>query len=482
MPLSKLGRQVSDTAYRPVPPDPSQSAGKIQPCSSRAPCACDAFRYCAAPSSNATVFVRHFCREAGSFALRTPFSRRAVDDICYLSVIGDREFTRVNFELTPKQKEIYETVGTLGRDRFAKRAPSHDRDATVPIDNLKELGAAGILKLTISEDLGGASSGASGKDPLLYLLAVEQTARYCMSTAQCLHVHCHGAHFIDKEGSQQLRDAVLRPVVDRGALISFTGSEPGRTARGLYSLLTTAERTAGGYRIAGLKNYATLAEVADFNLIAVGIRNLPPKEGHLNVVVPRGAQGLNILAGSWNPLGMRGAASPSVKLDNCFVPDQMVLGDPGLYPRERWQARFHLSFAAQYLGGAEAVFDFLADYLPKRGTAGDSYAQLRMGEIRVGIDSARWMIYRAAWMWTQGNMVDAELASMAAKHRAIENAIVTMDKAAQIAGSSAFWADSPLSRLFRDLRIHTLHENLDKSAATLGKYHLGQEFDTTSRL
>ena len=108
-----------------------------------------------------------------------------------------------------------------------------------------------MLKLTISEDLGGASSGASGKDPLLYLLAVEQTVRYCMSTAQCLHVHCHGAHFIDKAGSQQLRDAVLRPVVERGALISFTGSEPGRTSRGLYTLLTTAERTTGGYVITG---------------------------------------------------------------------------------------------------------------------------------------------------------------------------------------------------------------------------------------
>ena len=60
------------------------------------------------------------------------------------------------------------------------------------------------------------------------------------------------------------------------------------------------------------------------------------------------------------------------QLDSCFVPDQLVLGDPGIYPRERWQARFYLSFAAQYLGGAEGVFDFLTDYLSKRGTVGDS--------------------------------------------------------------------------------------------------------------
>ena len=57
-----------------------------------------------------------------------------------------------------------------------------------------------------------------------------------------------------------------------------------------------------------------------------------------------------------------------------------------------------------------------------------------------------------------------------------------LSNGAQIANSSAFHTKSPLSRSFRDLRVQTLHENLDKTAATLGKYHLGQEFDTTARL
>jgi hypothetical protein len=39
-----------------------------------------------------------------------------------------------------------------------------------------------------------------------------------------------------------------------------------------------------------------------------------------------------------------------------------------------------------------------------------------------------------------------------------------------------------LARFVRDLRVQTLHENVDKTAVTLGKYHLGQAFDTTSRL
>jgi alkylation response protein AidB-like acyl-CoA dehydrogenase len=388
----------------------------------------------------------------------------------------------MDFQLSAKHQKIYDTVGSLAREKFVPRAAKADQEARTPVENLRDFRDAGLLGMTVSEDLGGMGSGCAGTDPLLYLLAVEQTARYCMSTAQCLHIHCHGAHYVDKVGTKQQRERILGEVIEQGALLNATGSEPGRTSRGLYSLITIADRVANGYKISGLKNYATLGDVVDYNIIFAGIRDKTGSEGHLGVAVPKDAPGLTVVEGSWNPIGMRGAASPTLRLEDCFVSDDHVLGEPGIYPRERWQARFHLSFAAQYLGGSEGIFDILTDYLPKRGTAGDSYTQLRLGEIRVGIDSVRWLIYRAAWLWTQSDRVNAELFSMVAKHRALENAVQVMDKAAQIAGSSAFWADSPMSRFYRDMRIHTLHENLDKTASTLGKFHLGQPFDTTARL
>lgn len=388
----------------------------------------------------------------------------------------------MNFELSKRQRHVYETVGEIARDKFARRAAQADQDAKTPVENLRDLHKAGLGAMTVSEELGGMGSGCAGKDPLLYLLAVEQTARVCMSTAQCVHIHAHGAHYVDNVGTQKQREKILGEVVEEGALLNATGSEPGRTSRGLYNLITIADRVDGGYRISGLKNYATLGDVADYNLIFAGIRDKTGSEGHLGVAIPKDNPGLKVVEGSWNPIGMRGAASPTLKLDDCFVTDDYVLGEPGIYPKERWQARFHLSFAVQYLGGSEGIFDIVKEYLPRRGIAGDPYAQLRLGEMRVGIDSVRWLIYRAAWMWTQQDRVNAELFSMVAKHRAIENAVMVMDKAAQIGGSSMFWADTPMSRFFRDMRIHTLHENLDKTAATLGKYHLGQPFDTTARL
>lgn len=388
----------------------------------------------------------------------------------------------MNFDFSPRHREVYEEVGRLGREVFAVRAAAHDAEASLPLDNLRDLSDLGLLKLTISRDLGGEDSGARGSDPLLYLLAVEQTARYCPSTGQCLHIHSHGAHYVNHVGTPEQRREILGRVVEEQALLNATGSEPGRSARGLYGLTTLADRVQGGYVVNGLKNYATLAEAAAYNIVFALLKENRSADGHLGVAIPQGAEGFSVVPGSWDPIGMRGAVSPQIRLDNVFVADGHVLGSPGTNPRERWQAKFHLGFAAQYLGAAQGIFDELRAYLPTRGTTADPYAQLRFGEIRVAIESARWMVYRSAWLWTQGDEPRAELYAMEAKHRTITAAVEVMDKAAAIAGSSAFLDNSALARFYRDLRFHTLHENVDRTAATIGQAYLGEAFDTTARL
>lgn len=388
----------------------------------------------------------------------------------------------MDFAYSPKHQKIYDTVGALGVERFARRATEWESASRSPAENLDDLYDAGLLGAALSEEMGGLGGGALGVDPLASLLVVEQTARYCLSTAQCIHIHYNSSHRIDNICTVEQRQRYLRPVIERGALLNATASEPGRTARGLYSLQTEAERVPGGWVLNGMKNYATLADLVHYNTISAVIKGQTPPDGHISFAIPQGAPGLTIEAGSWNPLGMRGAFSPVLILENCFVPEQDQLGSPGETPRGRWQAKSHLSFAAQYVGGCEGIFDFLKDYLPKRGTTGESYTQLRMGEIRIAIDAARWLVYRAAWLWQQKDIAAAELFSMNAKYQALDTAVTVMSKAAQIAGSSALSYDTPLARGIRDLRYQTLHENMDKTAATLGRYHLAQAYDVTARL
>lgn len=388
----------------------------------------------------------------------------------------------MNFNFSQSQQDLYELVGYMAREHFAPRAAASDEAGTLPLENLRDLQAHGLLSLTIARDHGGLGSGVMGDDPTLYLLAIEQTARVDLSTAHCLHIHLHACHLIDQAGTPEQRQTLLGPVIERGALIGAVGSEPGRTARGVYVFNTTAQPIRDGYVLNGRKNYATLAEVAEYMLVFATLKGASPSEGHVGIAVPRGADGSIVLPHTWDPIGMRAAVSPDLVFEQCFVPRSMLIGTPGLYPRERWQARHYLSLSAQYLGACEGLFDSLTEYLPRRGTAGETYTQLRLGEMRVLIDSVRWLVYRAAWLWTQGDLQQAELFSLVARHQATLCATVVMDKAAQVAGSHALIGHGLFARMMRDLRIHTLHSNVDKSAATIGKYHLGQSFDTADRL
>lgn len=387
----------------------------------------------------------------------------------------------MNFDFSKSQQELYELVGYLAREHFAARAAANDRERLLPLENFADLHAHGLLGLTIAKEHGGLGSGVMGEDPVLYLLAIEQVARVDLSTAHCFHIHLHAAHLIDRTCSADQRRAMLDPVIADGALIGAVGSEPGRTARGVYMLDTVAQPIPDGVVVDGHKNYATLAQVASYMIVFATLKDQSPVDGHVGLAIARGSPGSR-LVDRWDPIGMRAAVSPDLFLEDCFVSDAFRIGTPGTYPRERWQARHYLSLAAQYLGACEGIFDELTAYLPRRGTAGDAFTQLRLGEARVAIDSVRWLIYRAAWLWVRGDLQQAELFSLVAKHRATTTATFVMDHAAQIAGSGALNGEQPIARMLRDLRIHSLHSNVDKTAATIGKYHLGQKFDTTDRL
>jgi alkylation response protein AidB-like acyl-CoA dehydrogenase len=313
----------------------------------------------------------------------------------------------MNFNFSQSQQDLYELVGYMAREHFAPRAAASDLAGTLPLENFRDLQAHGLLGLTIARDRGGLGSGVMGADPALYLLAIEQVARVDLATAHCLHIHLHACHLIDQAGTAAQRQTLLGPVIQRGALIGAVGSEPGRTARGIYVFSTTAQPIRDGYVLNGRKNYATLAGLAEHMIVFATLKGASPSEGHVGLAVPRGAEGMTVVADTWDPIGMRAAVSPDIVLEQCFVAATQLIGSPGIYSRERWQARHYLSLSAQYLGACEGLFDSLTEYLPQRGTAGETYTQLRLGEMRVLIDSVRWLVYRAAWLWTQGDLQQA---------------------------------------------------------------------------
>jgi alkylation response protein AidB-like acyl-CoA dehydrogenase len=386
----------------------------------------------------------------------------------------------MNFSLSAEQARVQTLSRELARDAFAGRSARYDLQAQVPADNLADLRSHGLLGLVIGRDIGGAGGGIQGDDPLAYLLALEQIAQVCLATSHCLQVHCHAAHYIDQTGTQGQRESILGDVIVNGALMTTLGSEPGRTARGARNQ-TTARPVSGGWQLNGVKNYATLASASKYLLVLADCET----DGLPSVVGPTGevylqnervalavdvqSPGVSFVEGSWDPLGMRAAVSPTVKFEHCTVSWAYTIGASNTHFAGHWSVKADLGFAAQYVGAAEGILQSAYAAINRRGTADDAHVQRHVGRLRFAIDGARGLLYRAAWLWTQGDEGAAAQASLGAKHQAIDVAQQLLDVAVQIVGPSHFGAASDLARQYRDLRFLTMREHLDRTAAQVGK-------------
>lgn len=388
----------------------------------------------------------------------------------------------MSIQLSKQLEGIRDTARDVAMRVTIQYAAQHDREYSMPVETLSALHDAKLLSISAPKRLGGMETGmVNCVEPLAFLLVIEELARLDMSAAHCFQVHAHSSQLLAATGTEKQQDRWFAPVMKEGGIISWTGGEPGRTARGQYSMISEAKRKNGGYVLNGVKQYGTNASIGAWNIVSVSLPDLPAKDGFLMVLIPRGAKGFDVDESWWRPTGMRACVSPKIALKDLYIPDEDVLQDPGFYPRSKLGARWHLGFSASHLGAAQGLFDFVLDYLPKRGTTANPHSQRSVGEMKMRIAAARNMVYHAAGLWAAKQVPEAEEYSLMAKLYAISTAEWMVNETIRIVGSTALLETFPLSRMMRDIHVHSTHANLHNTAQSIGRAALGLSFDSTEQ-
>jgi len=376
-----------------------------------------------------------------------------------------------------ESKEIKE-LHEVAIQEFRPRGRGYDVNADMPLENLEYLQEKGWLTATLPKEMGGKGSNLLTDDPSTYLQALRVLARGCSGTAHCYQLQIHTAWGIQALGTEDQVERYVKPMFDRMFLGSFVGSEAKR--RHMYMMNTTATKTDGGYIVRGEKNYATNGPNMEFAVVFAKIEGVDDfMDNHLMLIIEPGMKGVSVDLDWYRPAGMRCASSPIITLDDVFVPDANVLGEPGTYPKSRFQGKFHLGFTANYLGSAEGMYDWYKDYICEKGKGSDGIIQMRTGEMKVKLEAAESLFHDAIRAWKTKSVVEAELKSMAAKSVAAEVAFELSHKIIHASGSTAMFDEFPLSRYIRDLETHVLHAGHDKGAQIIGQSELNVDFDST---
>ncbi|WP_437882304.1 acyl-CoA dehydrogenase family protein [Pseudomonas sp. LRF_L74] len=362
-------------------------------------------------------------------------------------------------------------LAALAISDYRQRALRDEGDSFFPLENLRSIHDLGLLHITSSEINGGFDGHLLGARPGLFHRLLRLISRGDAATAHCFQLHNHSLWTLEGVATPEQIDRFVLPLTSRFGLAASVGSEPARIDPA--QMQTRATRVPGGWRVSGTKSFVTNGEYADLIIAVVAIDGAQATAEHqMMLILEQGMPGLSWDDDWYRPNGMKLARSPLLRLDSVFVPDSHVLGKPGTYVREGWHERFHLGFAANYLGMVEGLFDWHLGYTLARQREHDEFVQLRTGEMRVRIDSAAALFEQAVLAWQQTDETRAGLLSMSAKAVAEQTALDVSRSIISISGGTAQFEEHPLGYFIRNIEMHCVHAGHDRTAQLIGRSSL----------
>jgi acyl-CoA dehydrogenase len=266
--------------------------------------------------------------------------------------------------------------------------------------------------------------------------------------------------------------------VDEPKVAAFCSSEPD-AGSDVSNIRTTAKYDEGKdeWVLNGQKAWATNGGIADVHVVIASVDRELGSRGHAGFVVPPGTKGLEQGA-KLKKHGIRASHTADVHLDDCRIPGSCLLGGKEKLDEKLARARegksskgqaamrtFELSrptVGAQAVGIARAAYEFALDYAKERETWGRKIIEnqaiaFTLADMKLEIDAARLLVWRAAWMGRTGKDFNNAEGSMS-KLKAGEVAVWSTERAMQILGGNGYSREFPVERMHRDAKIWTIFE------------------------
>lgn len=334
------------------------------------------------------------------------------------------------------------------RDIIAPAAAETDREARFPRQALDALGAAGLLGLVSSPEVGGQGLGLAEAAQV-----VQRIAQDCPATAMVLTMHYAGTVLIEKYGPPQVRQAIAAG----RHITTLAWSEMG-TRSHFWAPVGTARREGDQVVLDGFKSMVTSAVEADSYVWS----SRPTQgDGASSIwLVDAKAAGLTRTA-VFDGLGLRGNASAPVKGEGVRIPATALLGEDGqggdLMNNDELPV-FATLIASSSIGLMDGALARATAHLVKNRFAESDTRLSELPTIRAYLARAQIRADQAR------TLRDDTLAAMAAgrpdtmlrvlevKASAAEAALEVTDTAMRICGGAAFRKDVGIERLFRDAR------------------------------
>jgi acyl-CoA dehydrogenase len=227
----------------------------------------------------------------------------------------------------------------------------------------------------------------------------------------------------------------------------------------------------------GQKAWATNGGIANVHVVVAAVEPELGSRGQASFVIGPDTPGLE-MGTKVKKHGLRASHTADVFLDDCRIPGANILGGKEKFEervaraREGQKSRSQAAMAtfeasrptvgAQAIGIARAAYEYALDYAKERVQFGRPIIEnqaiaFALADMKMEIDAARLLVWRASWMGRNQKPFNAAEGSMS-KLKAGEVAVWATERAIQILGGNGYTREFPVERMHRDAKIYTIFE------------------------
>ena len=358
----------------------------------------------------------------------------------------------MRFDLGEEVNALRDMVHAWSQKRVKPLAAETDRSNAFPNALWPEMGALGLLGITVEEEFGGAGMGY-----LAHLVAVEEVSRASASIGLSYGAHSNlCVNQIRLNGTQAQKEHYLPGLVSGAHIGALAMSEAG-AGSDVVGMQLRAEKRNDRYVLNGTKYWITNGPDADTLVVYAKTDPAAGSKGITAFIVEKTMKGFST-SPHFDKLGMRGSNTVELIFDDVEVPFENVLGEEGRGVRVLMSG---LDYERVVLSGVNigimaGCMDEVMPYMRDRHQFGQPIGsfQLMQGKIAdmyTAMNSARAYAYEVAKACDRGEVTRADAAACVLY--ASEEGMKVAHQAVQAMGGAGFLADAPVARMFRDAKL-----------------------------
>jgi len=310
----------------------------------------------------------------------------------------------MDFSFSEEEELFRKSARSFCENNIVPRSREIDDRASIPREIIGQMGAAGLLGLTVSERYGGKGAGF-----MKAAIAAEEIARADTSMAVAVYqlVEAGWGFILDRYGTEDARQEILPQVTNGKSFLGIASTEA-HGGSDIAGTATTMIKRGGSLLINGSKSYISgVSEAAKYGGGYVTIVKTGPALGHkgLSLCYLPVKDNPAVTVSASRQMGREGISNGFLQFKEVELPERYLIGEwnKGFYYAMEGFNCARVLVSAACIGAAEKILETGIEFIKKRKVFGTAIGrfegiQFQMSEHYAKLESARLLVHKAAWL------------------------------------------------------------------------------------